>query len=110
METSTQSFGSGLLTKVKLSGALDAAGADKVYMSMRSAVAGDNDVAVDISEVTFISSQGVRLLITSAKAAAAAKRKFSLIGPNSSVAKVLSMMGVDIIIPIYKNIDAMPVE
>ena len=80
----------GNITLVNLSGSLDANGADIIDLQMREVARCGTDIAVDLSEVTFISSQGVRILMMTAKAANVMNKKLVLIGSlNSNLQKAL---------------------
>ena len=98
----------GNITLVNLSGSLDANGADIIDLQMREVARCGTDIAVDLSEVTFISSQGVRILMMTAKAANVMNKKLVLIGPKPPIQKVLVIMGVDKVLNIYQTVDALP--
>ena len=105
MKISTSVISSGI-TLVSLSGSLDANGADSIDMEMRKVARCGTNIAVDLSEVDYITSQGVRILMMTAKTAAADHNKLFLIGPNPSIYKVLSIMGVDKVLGIFGTVDA----
>lgn len=98
------------MTLVKLDGSLDISGATRIETELRGTVRQDRDVVVDLAGVTFISSQGVRVLVATAKTANLKGLKLVLVGPNPSVGKVLSFMSIDTIIPIFDSLDAMKHE
>ena len=93
------------LTSVTLTGSLDVSGAAEIDAGMRSTVNSGNDIAVDLSGVTFISSQGTRILVITSKAAVAKHKMLYLIAPKPPIRKALTTMGVDKIIPIYNSMD-----
>ena len=95
------------LIMVCLSGSFDAIGADDIDMEMRKVSRAGKNVAVDLSEVTFITSQGVRILVMAAKVVNATNKKLVLLGPKPPIHKVLSIMGVDKLLDIYETVDAM---
>ena len=80
---------------LRLSGELDIAGADALLEQVES-VAGRNgspSVHVDLAELTFIDSSGIRALITASRRIGG--RKMILLSPTPSVAKILDIVRVD---------------
>jgi len=88
------------ITKVTLSGRLDIEGALKIDSEFNAVAQEKKKVVVDLSDVTFISSLGIRTLITGAKAAANNGGKIVLLDPQPNVEKVLRTSRVDTVIPI----------
>ncbi len=95
------------ITMVSLTGSFDATGADIVDLEMRKVARSGVNIAVDLSDVVFITSQGIRILMMTAKIANASNKKLVLIGPKPPIRKVLAIMGVDKILSIYESVDAM---
>jgi anti-anti-sigma factor len=80
----------------KPKGRLDAATAAAHEKSIKELLVGEvNSIAIDLSEVDFLSSAGLRVLLTAAKAAQAKGGKVVLISPNLSVLEVLEVTGFD---------------
>src|SRR6516225_808214 len=77
------------ITKVSLSGRLDIEGALKIDSEFNKIAEEKKNVLVDLSEVTFIASLGIRTLITGAKATAKGRGKMVLLSPQPNVEKVL---------------------
>ena len=80
---------------LRLSGELDIAGADALLEQVES-VAGRNgspNVYVDLAELTFIDSSGIRALITASRRIGG--KKMILLSPTPSVAKILDIVRVD---------------
>ena len=88
------------ITKVTLSGRLDIEGALKIDSEFNAVAEEKKKVVVDLSDVTFIASLGIRTLITGAKAAANNGGKIVLLDPQPNVEKVLRTSRVDTVIPI----------
>jgi len=89
---------------IELSGSLDVSGALKIEPQMKAAAtAGNADMGVDLSALTFVSSQGIRVLVATAKILSIHGRKMALIAPRPDVRKVLLIMGIDKIIPLVDD-------
>lgn len=63
-------------------------------------------ILVDLSNVTFIASIGIRTLISNAKAQKLRGGSMVLFKPNNLVEEVLRTTGIDTIIPIVHDIEA----
>lgn len=61
---------------------------------------GVNSVSIDLSEVEFLSSAGLRVLVGAAKAAKTKGGKIVLISPQPAVLEVLKVSGFDKIIQV----------
>ena len=94
------------LTKIALVGRLDLKGADKIDMRF-SAVAGIRPkVAVDLSQVDYIASMGIRTFVMSGKTAAQRQNKLVLFGADESVHKVITTSGLDQIVTVVADWEA----
>ena len=92
---------------IKLSGALDIHGVSDVEVDFVRLCTGDNVcVLVDLSNVSYISSIGIPLLINSAKSIARQGGKMALLNPKKAVESVLEITGIPLIIPIFPNVEA----
>ncbi len=94
------------ITKVVLSGRMDIEGAQAVDMKFSVIAGSRKKVIVDLSDVSFMASIGIRTLVLSAKAITNKGGKIALLNPQPGVEKVLITTGVDTIIPIVRDIDA----
>src|SRR5262245_30653447 len=92
------------ITKISLSGRLDIEGALKIDSEFNKAIEGKKNVLVDLSEVTFLASLGIRTLITGAKAAANNGGKMVLLTPQPNVERVLRTSRVDTVMPIVNDV------
>jgi anti-sigma B factor antagonist len=89
------------ITCVRLSGRLDAPGADKIGVRFTAAVAAaGRGAAIDLAGVSFMASLGIRLLISSARALNLRGGKLVMFGAQDLVRNVLEQAAIDQIIPI----------
>ena len=92
---------------LKLIGALDLSGRYSIEIEFVRHCAGENvSVLVDLSEVDYISSMGVHMLITSANSIAGRGGKMALLNPQPTVLNVLDLTGILQIIPIYSDLES----
>ncbi len=90
---------------LKLVGVLDVQGVDAIDTKFAGYSTGDKSkVLVDMSEVEFLTSIGIRLLVTTAKSVANRGGKLVLLNPNENVKGVLEMTGIMDIIPIHSSL------
>ena len=95
---------SGGITKVVLDGRLDIDGATALDSEM-SVVAGTKTaVLVDLQNVSYLGSMGLRSLVAPARTIRNRGGKMVLFGPNEFVAKVLKASGVDTLIPVHSEL------
>jgi anti-anti-sigma factor len=94
------------LTVVALRGRLDTSGVDQVEMRFNAMLAarGKNAV-VDFSEVDFLSSMGVRMLLTMARTLGRKNARLALAAPQPLVRESLEHAALDDIIPIAPDLD-----
>ena len=91
-------------THVVLSGRLDIDGVKAVELEFTSAVAGKAQSAiVDITEVTFIASLGMRMLLSAAKNLRAKNCKIVLYNPQPVVQEALETAGFSSVMPIVSD-------
>ncbi|OHB56967.1 MAG: hypothetical protein A2Y12_20740 [Planctomycetes bacterium GWF2_42_9] len=93
-------------THIALSGRLDVNGVQQIEQSFTAATAGRGKPAlVDISEVSFLASLGMRMFLNSAKALKLKKTKMALLNPQPLVEDALRSAGLPSVIPIEYDID-----
>ena len=91
-------------THVALSGRLDIDGVKAVELEFTSAVAGTAQSAiVDITEVSFIASLGMRMLLSAAKNLRAKNCKIVLYNPQPVVQEALETAGFSSVMPIVTD-------
>jgi anti-anti-sigma factor len=92
---------------IRLAGRFDIQGTQQfeTRLAAHMTTKGKNFI-VDLSRVTFLASIGIRALLSAAKAAKLRGAKVFLLDPIPEVAKVLSSVGVDTLIPVCTGIDS----
>ena len=92
---------------IKLSGRLDIIGTGEIETKFMGYNAGDRvRVIVDLSEVDFLASIGIRLLVLTAKSVTSRGGKMVLLTPITEVQDVLEITGIPAIIPIYSYLES----
>jgi len=106
MEISEEQI-NGSITKITLSGRLDIEGVGQIETTFAGMTASPRmSVVADMSNVPYISSIGIRLLISNVKAINARKGKFALFGTQPDVNMVITISGLDKIIPSFGTLEA----
>lgn len=96
----------GPVSCVRLSGRLDAAAADQVGVRFTAATAAlTRPAVVDLSEVDFVASMGLRLLISSARALSSKGHKMALFGATGMTRETLENAALDKLLPIVDTQD-----
>jgi anti-anti-sigma factor len=85
---------SGDTAKVALNGKLDIAGAEKIALPLATLAGDKKGVLLDMSEVTFLASIGIRHLVMASKALARRGGRLVLLNPTPLVTDVLTTSGV----------------
>ena len=92
---------------IKLSGRLDIIGTGEIETKFAGYSAGEKvRIVVDLSEVDFLASIGIRLLTLTAKSIARRGGKMVLLNPISEVQNVLEITGIPAMIPIYSHLES----
>ncbi len=78
---------------LSLSGELDLASADKLERELESAEPGANVLVLDLRELSFIDSSGLRLVLVAAKRAGEAGRRLVLVRGPREVDRVFQVTG-----------------
>ncbi|MFZ3201461.1 MAG: STAS domain-containing protein [Candidatus Acidiferrales bacterium] len=97
---------SGGITKVILDGRLDIEGAAAVDLKMNVIAGSKKAVLVDLQQVSFLGSMGLRALLAPARAIKSRGGKIVLFGPNEMVEKVLKTSGIDTLIPVHHELES----
>ena len=105
MAFSTEELTGGI-TKVVLDGRLDIEGAAAVDLRMNVIAGSKKAVLVDLQQVSFLGSMGLRAPVAPARAIKSRGGKIVLFGPNELVEKVLKTSGVDTLIPIHHELQS----
>jgi anti-sigma B factor antagonist len=89
---------------VSLPAEIDMANAEWVSGQLRVAVAaGPKVVIADMTATTFCDSMGVRVLVLAHRHAAARGTELRLLMPCPRVSRVMEVLGVDAVLPIYHS-------
>ena len=92
---------------IKLIGTLDIIGTGEIETKFAGYCAGDKvRVVVDLSQVDFLSSIGIRLLMLTAKSVTSRGGKIVILRPIPEVLSVLEIAGIPAIIPIYSHLES----
>lgn len=93
-------------TVARLAGRLDTATAPAVQTRLLALLSAGGSLVADMREVGYVSSAGLRVLLTAAKQAKSLGCGFGLVAPQASVQEVLTMSGFDRIIQIHPTLEA----
>lgn len=102
---STESM-DGDITRVILDGRLDIEGAAAVDMRMNVMAGSARFLLIDLRNVSFIGSMGLRSIVVPAKNVHRRGGKVALLGPVPMVEEVLRASKINDVIPIFHNLDA----
>jgi anti-anti-sigma factor len=104
MELTTEQLENGV-QKIALSGRMDSAGTEQIDLRFTSlTVTRPALIVVELSQVSFLASIGMRTLLTCAKALALRGGHMALAAPQPLVEEVLRLAGIDALIPVYADI------
>ncbi len=96
----------GSYTHIKLTGKLDIAAVEQIDIKFTAHVAAARKPAIiDISGLDFLSSLGLRTILSNAKALIAAQKKMVLMNPQPLVMRVVETAGILPFIPVAKTVD-----
>ena len=104
MILATENLSNGV-TCAALSGRLDIDGAQSVDMKMNILAGKSGALVIDLAEVTYLASMGLRTLITCARTIAAKGGKIAIARPQENVLKILNISGTHEIIPIHGSLE-----
>ena len=94
------------ITHLALSGRLNIAGAEQVELKFTALVASRAKPSlIDLSDLEFISSLGLGMFISCAKALKNKGAQMVLLKPTPQVLEILTTVGFDKLIPIENDID-----
>jgi anti-anti-sigma factor len=96
----------GGVTKVVLRGRMDIEGANTIDLGFNAIAGSRRAVVIDMSEVTFLASLGIRVLVYGAKTVSMKGGKMVLLSPVEDVVTVLTTLRIDSLIPIFHDADA----
>jgi anti-sigma B factor antagonist len=105
MDMQIESLADGV-TKVNLIGRLDILGAQKIDLNFSVVAGGHRKVIVDLEQIQFLASMGIRTLLMGAKAIKSKGGAMALLNPTPDVEKVLIVSGIEAIVPILHDLKA----
>jgi anti-anti-sigma factor len=92
---------------IKLIGNLDVIGTGEIETKFSGYCAGRNvRVVVDLSEVDYLASIGIRLLTLTAKSIASRGGRMAILNPTPEVQNVLEITGIPEFIPMYSHLES----
>ena len=96
------------LRLIIIDGRLDSAGSDEIATRFSAMSSGAKPgVVVDLSQVTFLSSIGIRLIIQNAKALQGKGGKMAVVtGANEHVSGTLEATGINSLVPMFADVEA----
>jgi anti-anti-sigma factor len=87
-------------------GRWDVAGAAAIELRLSVLGGSGRSVVLDLTQVSFLSSMGLRSIVMTAKAVALRHAKMVLLAPEAHVRSVLEMAAIDTLVPIHHDIAA----
>ncbi len=96
--SSRQSYG---ILVVDMNGRLDSLAAGRAYDEMVRIVKNHKQVLVNLEKLDFVTSAGLRVLLTAAKLMQAERGQFKLCSANAEVKQVLETCGFNSLISLY---------
>ncbi len=82
-------------------GEVDAATADAVQTAVARALVTRGRILLDFAEVTFVDSTGLRVLVRSHRAAAAAGKLFAVVNLTEQTRKLVTVLGLDQVLNVF---------
>jgi anti-sigma B factor antagonist len=95
----------GEIVRVFLDGSLDIAGAQAIDLRMNVIAGANKAVMIDLQNVTFIGSMGLRSLLIPARAILSRGGTIVAFGPSPQVEQVLTTSGIHTLIPVYHDFE-----
>lgn len=89
----------------KVGNVLDASTSKKEQEAISQILDQGKNVALDLSECTYVSSAGLRVMLYSYKVAATENLKLYLIGVSDEVREVMAITGFERFFNFYKTVD-----
>ncbi len=94
----------GGITRVNLAGRMDIAGAAAIDLQMSVIAGGRRAVVIDLSQVSFLASMGMRTLVLRAKTIAKKGGRIACFGANENVTHVLTTSGLISVLPLVPDL------
>jgi anti-sigma B factor antagonist len=81
-------------------------GAAQIDLRLSAVTGAGRPIILDLAEVTYLSSMGIRSIVMGAKACQLRGGKLVLLAPADDVQEVLTIAGINMLVPIYHDIEA----
>lgn len=94
------------ITNVTLRGRLDTLAAEAIDLRFSVIAGSRHAVLVDLSQLEFLASLGIRVLLTAAKSIQRKGGKLAILASEGNVLMVLRMAGMETLIPILQEREA----
>jgi anti-anti-sigma factor len=88
---------------VSITGSLDSTTSPEAQKSLDAVLASAKKVLLDFSQLDYISSAGLRVLLGAAKRLRASAGTLGMFGLNQSVREVFEISGFSSILPVYQS-------
>lgn len=96
MSVKVSTYKQGDVMVVKVDGEIDVSNAADLRNALTSVLDGPaGDIEIDLTNVSYIDSTGIGVLVGAAHRASDVRRGFAVAHPQRNVARVLGMLGVD---------------
>jgi anti-anti-sigma factor len=106
LNVTCQVLGEQSITVLRLAGRLDANTVSQLERALTDAhISGHRTIVMDLGELTYISSSGLRVLLTGRNNARKRKGDILLCNLRPAVREVLEMVGFSAIFPIFENLE-----
>jgi anti-sigma B factor antagonist len=96
----------GNVTRAIPVGRWDIGGAAEIDLRLSAISGSGRPVIIDVAEVSYLSSMGIRSIVMCAKANRLKGGRLVLSSPAPNVEAVLTAAGIDTLVPIYHDLDA----
>jgi anti-anti-sigma factor len=96
----------GDITRVLLDGRLDIQGAAAIDLKMNVVAGSSKFLLIDLRNVTFLGSMGLRSILVPAQAVRRRGGKVAIFGPVPLVEEVLKTSNIEAIIPVFHDLDS----
>lgn len=103
MELQVEELAGGV-TRAMLRGRFDTTGAIAIELPFNTLASERQALVVDLSNVNFMSSYGIRVLLRAAKIAKSKNARLVIVCPDTAVCKVLQTAGTSDVIPVYPTL------
>jgi anti-anti-sigma factor len=96
----------GDICRIRLQGKLDLPGTEQIEVRFTALTSNREKLVIDLSQVDYIASIGLRMFVMMAKAVAKRGGKAALFGASPLVAKVIVASGLGGILPLHDTWDS----